>query len=89
MEERKKIIDAAVTAGVKRFIPSEFSGNMENKENITIISIFADRVAVGEYLKEKAASNPDFSYSIVSNGPFYDWVSVDFLYLYVLRWYNS
>jgi len=73
VDERKKIIDAAVSAGVKRFIPSEFSGNMENKTNVAIFSLFATRVATADYAKEKAASNPSFTYTILSTGPFYDW----------------
>jgi len=73
LEDRKKFIDTAVSAGVKRFIASEFSGNMENATNVTIFPLFAARVATVDYAKEKAASNPGFSYSVVSNGPFYDW----------------
>jgi hypothetical protein len=63
---------------VKRFIPSEFSGNMENKTNVATISMFADRVTVADYAKEKAAANPTFSYTILSTGPFYDWVCLQF-----------
>lgn len=73
VEARKGYIDAAIAAGVKRFIPSEYSGNMENKTNVGTISFFADRITIEEYAKEKAASNPGFSYTIVSTGPFYDW----------------
>lgn len=43
---------------------------------MSIISLFADRVAVRDYAKEKAAANPSFSYTTVSNGPFYDWVRI-------------
>jgi hypothetical protein len=74
VDSRKQFVDAAVSAGVKRFIPSEFSGNMSNPTNVKIVSLFADRVAVREYLKENAATNPGFSYTTVSTGPFYDWV---------------
>jgi len=73
VDSRKQFVDAAVSAGVKRFIASEFSGNMDNPTNVKIVSIFATRVAVREYLKEKVAANPGFSYTTVSTGPFYDW----------------
>jgi hypothetical protein len=76
LEDRKKVIDAAVDAGVKRFIPSEFSGNMDNKANVLIISLFVDRVAVRDYAKEKAAANLSLSCTTVSNRPFYDWVCI-------------
>lgn len=89
LEDRKKVIDAAVDAGVKRFIPSEFSGNMDNKANVSIIAMFADRVAVRDYAKEKAAANPNFSYTTVSNGPFYDWVSIHICYQNGMQWNNA
>lgn len=73
VEGRKGFIDAAVSANVKRYIPSEFSGNMENKTNVAIFPFFADRVTVADYAKEKAATSPSFSYTILSTGPFYDW----------------
>jgi len=46
---------------------------MENKTNVATLSLFADRVTVADYAKEKAAANPTFSYTILSTGPFYDW----------------
>lgn len=47
---------------------------MDNEDNVSIISLFADRVAVRDYAKEKATANPAFSYTTLSNGPFYDLV---------------
>lgn len=76
LDERKKVINAAVDAGVQRFIPSEFSGNMENKNNVSVVPLFAERVAVRDYINGKAAANPNFSYTTLSNGPFYDWVHI-------------
>jgi hypothetical protein len=71
--DRKVIIDAAVAAGVKRLIPSEFSGNMRNEKNLALLPIYQERVEIREYCKAKTAENPNFSYSVISNGPFYDW----------------
>ena len=53
---------------------------MDNTNNVSITPLFADRVAVRDYAKEKAASNPSFSYTTLSNGPFYDWVRTHFSY---------
>jgi len=73
LEDRKKHVDVAVEAGVRRFIPSEFSGNHENKNNAALLQRFKDRVTIREYLEEKLAANPFFSWTSVSTGPFYDW----------------
>ncbi|KAL6408677.1 hypothetical protein AUP68_07621 [Ilyonectria robusta] len=73
LDERKRFVDAAAEAGVKRYIPGEFSGNMENKANVSVFPLFADRVAAREYVKAKAAAVPGFTFTMISNGPFYDW----------------
>ncbi|KAF7553248.1 hypothetical protein G7Z17_g3750 [Cylindrodendrum hubeiense] len=73
LDDRKKFIDTAAEAGAKRFILSEYSGNMENKANVSILPLFAERVAVREYAKEKSDANPKFSFTALSNVPFYDW----------------
>jgi uncharacterized protein YbjT (DUF2867 family) len=65
-------IDAAIAAGVKRFLPSEFgsdTGNPKAKQ----LPIFGYKVNVNNYVEEKAAANPDFSYTLVRNGAFLDW----------------
>ncbi|KAH7118692.1 isoflavone reductase family protein [Dactylonectria estremocensis] len=73
LDDCKRFIDAALEAGVKRFILSEFSGNMGNEANVSIAPLFSHRVAVREYARAKADAVPDFSFTTVSNGPFYDW----------------
>lgn len=78
VDVHKSFIDAAIDAGVKRFIPSEFSGNMNNEHNVAIITLFADRITIRDYLKLKSTDNAWFSYTTVSTGPFYDWVCPDF-----------
>ncbi|EIN03739.1 NAD(P)-binding protein [Punctularia strigosozonata HHB-11173 SS5] len=66
-----KIIDAAVAAGVKRFLPSEFGNDLQHPA-VRAVPAFAPKVAVQEYLK-KVVAESDLTYTIVSTGPFLDW----------------
>ncbi|EIN03748.1 NAD(P)-binding protein [Punctularia strigosozonata HHB-11173 SS5] len=66
-----KIIDAAVAAGVKRFLPSEF-GNDLHPPLERALPVFAPKVAVQEYLA-KVAAETSLTFTIVSTGPWLDW----------------
>ena len=69
-------IDAALAAGVKRFIPSEFGINTRKVGNKPIGKIIAGKIATVDYLDEKAKENPSFSWTGLSTGLFFDWVRV-------------
>ncbi|EIN03752.1 NAD(P)-binding protein [Punctularia strigosozonata HHB-11173 SS5] len=62
------LIDAASIAGVKRFIPSEYGGEMEDP---AYRAIFAPKVAVQDHL-EKVSAESGLTWTIVLNGPFLD-----------------
>jgi hypothetical protein len=66
------LIDAAVAAGVKRFIPAEFGMDSENAL-CAQLPVIAFKVATKDYLLEKSASNPSFTYTAIANGLFLDW----------------
>ncbi|KAI9798166.1 MAG: hypothetical protein M1833_004915 [Piccolia ochrophora] len=71
---QKTTIDAAVKAGVKRFIPSEFGGDTTNPRARDMAGlIYQPKNEVAEYLKAKVAENPSFSYTLAISGPFFDW----------------
>jgi len=65
------LVEAAVKAGVKRFIPSEFGSNTA-VEKTRSLPCFKDKVAVQDAL-QKAAANSALTYTAVVNGPFLDW----------------
>ncbi|EJP66743.1 NmrA-like family protein [Beauveria bassiana ARSEF 2860] len=65
------LVDAAVAAGVKRFLPSEFGCNLDNAL-ARQIPVFGEKIKIQEYLKERAAAGR-ISYTFVYNGPFLDW----------------
>ncbi|KAJ4515977.1 hypothetical protein HRR83_005282 [Exophiala dermatitidis] len=67
------LIEAAVAAGVSRFIPSEFGSNTVNP-NAAQLPVFKGKVETLGVLKSKVQSNPgSFSYTQIINGPFFDW----------------
>ncbi|OAA74550.1 NAD(P)-binding domain protein [Akanthomyces lecanii RCEF 1005] len=65
------IIDAAIAAGVPRFLPTEYGSNVENPLGRQI-PVFAEKVKIEEYLKTKAAAG-QISYTFVYTGAFLDW----------------
>lgn len=71
-DTQKLLIDAAVAAGIKRFIPSEFGSDMENPLNQKL-PFFKGKVQIREYLEELTKSHPDFSYTLTYNNLFLDW----------------
>lgn len=74
-----KLIDAAIVAGVKRYIPSDFAlntpklGAME-KMLPELYMRLKPKATVIEHLKEQAEAHPEFSWTAVGSGPLFDWV---------------
>jgi hypothetical protein len=66
------LIDACVSAGVLRFLPSEFGSDLANPKT-KIFPIFGDKVAVVQYAEEKARINIGFSYTFLRTGVFLSW----------------
>ena len=65
-------VDAAVAAGVKRFLPSDFGSDLSNPL-VAALPVFGYKIAVHKQIREAAAANPGFTYTFVSNGAFLDW----------------
>ena len=71
------LVDAAIAAGVKRFVPSEFGSDVSGNANTAKLPVFGGKVKTQEYLKQKA---DQISYTIIVNGAFLDWgVMVGFI----------
>jgi hypothetical protein len=68
------IIEAAVSVGVKRFIPSEFGNALDQKRLAELEFTREPKKRVLEYAKEKAAENRDFTWTALATGNFIDWV---------------
>jgi NmrA-like family len=76
-QDQKKIIDAAVRAGVKRFMPSEFSANTLSDATIQLLPLFAQKQAILDYLKSKESDR--FSWTGVATALLFDWVRTLFV----------
>ncbi|EQB47932.1 hypothetical protein CGLO_12871 [Colletotrichum gloeosporioides Cg-14] len=69
---QKPLIDAAVSAGVKVFIPAEFG--MDSTNSLCAqLPVCAPKVAVQDYLLKMSRENPAFTFTAVANGLFLDW----------------
>jgi NmrA-like family len=68
-------MSAAISAGVKRIIPSEFSTNLESKLSQKL-PIVADKVKIRNYV-ENLAADGKIEWTSVNNGPF----AVPFIWL--------
>ena len=72
LQIHKAIIDACVSAGVKRIIPSEFSDYGPADEKLMEISaIFQLKRDIEESLRSK--EDTGVSWSVIVNGGFFDW----------------
>ncbi|KAK5087005.1 hypothetical protein LTR05_004176 [Lithohypha guttulata] len=69
---QKPLIDTAMAAGVKRFIPSGFGSDDVNPINRPL-PVMQGKIAVEKHLKELAAADPDFTYTLLYNNVFFDW----------------
>ncbi|KAI1100266.1 putative oxidoreductase CipA-like protein [Jackrogersella minutella] len=64
------LIEAAIEAGVKRFIPSEYGGDAENEKALQLPP-FRAKKAITDVLKKEAASG-SITYTLITTGPFLD-----------------
>ncbi|KAH8815938.1 isoflavone reductase family protein [Xylogone sp. PMI_703] len=67
---QKAIVDAAVQAGVKRFIPSEYGCDTNSSRVLEIAPILKGKADIAAYLKEKTSSG--ITWTAIITGPFFD-----------------
>ena len=65
-----RIVDAALAASVKHFIPSEFGSDTTHPATVKL-PVFADKIAVQEHLRQVSQTS-NLTYTILVNGPFLD-----------------
>lgn len=66
-----RLIDAAVTAAVYRYIAPEFSNDPENRLT-RALPVFGGKKQIYDYLR-KVASEKEITWTAISNGAFLDW----------------
>jgi hypothetical protein len=75
--DQRKLIDAAIAAGVKRFVPSEYGSNTLDDRVRKIVPVFEAKKGAVDYLKSK---EDVIEWSSLINGVFFDWgLKVGFL----------
>jgi uncharacterized protein YbjT (DUF2867 family) len=68
--DQDKFIDAAIAAGVQRFIPSEYGNDTADARVRAIVPHLAGKYDSTQYLKSK---EDQISWTSVVTGPFFDW----------------
>ncbi|KAJ4252839.1 hypothetical protein NW762_010745 [Fusarium torreyae] len=69
--EQQKIVDAAVQAGVKRFLPSEFSSSSEDPAVLQLMPLFEQKKNLIEYLRSKEKDG--LTWTGIATGLLFDW----------------
>lgn len=69
-EEQKNIIDAAVEAGVKRFIPAEFGIDTSKEKAVEIMTFLCMKPQIIQYLR---SIQDKISWTAIITGFFFDW----------------
>ncbi|GME44353.1 putative isoflavone reductase family protein [Neofusicoccum parvum] len=67
---QKTIIDAAIAAGVKVFVPSEFGIDTSDRSAPEIIPFLADKIDTVDYLK---THQDKISWTAIITGAMFDW----------------
>lgn len=71
-DQQQKIVDAAVRARVKRFLPSEFSSSIEDPAVLELMPLFQVKKNLIEYLKSKEKDG--LTWTGLATGLLFDWV---------------
>ncbi|KAJ3542889.1 hypothetical protein NM208_g3444 [Fusarium decemcellulare] len=69
---QRTMIDAAVKAGVSRFIPSEYGSSSQDIRIDDFKKLMAPKVQIIDYLKQVASENPTFAWSCLGSGALLD-----------------
>ncbi|KAI0010699.1 putative oxidoreductase CipA-like protein [Xylariaceae sp. FL0662B] len=79
IQEQKNLVEAAVNAGVKRMIPSEY-GNDTLNPKLAAFPIYQPKIAIRELCEQKVTEKPYFSWTTIQNASFLgpDW-TLDFI----------
>lgn len=80
---QKRLADACIAAGVRRFIPADF-GSVDSSSPLTqrLVPLYIHKSELREYLISLAAQNANFTWTSLVCGHFFDW-SLEFLHIYL------
>lgn len=83
VDVQRKVAQACVKAGVRRFIPADF-GSCDSSSSWTqsLVPLYKRKTELRQYLTEVAKDSPTFSWTSLVCGHFFDW-SPEFLHIWV------
>jgi hypothetical protein len=70
--DQKKFVDASIRAGVKRFIPSEFSASSQDNAVVGLLPLFGQKKEIVEYLRSKESTG--LTWTGIAASCLFDWV---------------
>ncbi|KAH7139908.1 isoflavone reductase [Dactylonectria estremocensis] len=70
LEQQQKVAEAAIKAGVKRFIPSEYGSDSVSDDVIAAVPFFQAKKSQLDWL---ATKEDQISWTGIITGPFFDW----------------
>ncbi|GKU07926.1 2-hydroxyisoflavone reductase [Fusarium langsethiae] len=73
-ENQKRLIDAAVEAGVKRFAPSEWGPGAKLADSLDVLSWYSGKIEVVKYLEDLNAKEKVLEYCRFQPGVFMDYL---------------
>ncbi|KAF6827233.1 NmrA-like family protein [Colletotrichum plurivorum] len=87
LEQHLRIAEAAEAAGVKHFIPADFGSiDADNPRARELIPLYRYKLAVRQKAQELADKSPNFAWTGIVCGHFFDWgVREGFLHAYLDR----
>ncbi|KAL2816699.1 hypothetical protein BJX63DRAFT_387130 [Aspergillus granulosus] len=71
--EQLKFIDAAITAGVKRYLPSEYGLDNNTPAARELSVVFRDKGVVQDYLREKVKEGTGLTWTTIACGMWIGW----------------
>lgn len=69
-DDQLPLIDAAIEADVKRFLPSDFGSNISGNADVRKLPVFQGKVMVQDYLNKR---QDQIENTVIVNGVFLDW----------------
>lgn len=74
VEPHKHLADACIEAGVKRFIPADY-GSVDSSDSVVaaLVPLYKQKTAVREYLTDLSSRHPEFSWTSLVCGHFFDY----------------
>lgn len=70
LDLQKSLIDAAIAAGVKIFVPSEYGVDTSDRSSPNFIPFLAEKIAILDYLRER---QDEISWIALVTGSLFDW----------------